>query len=222
MLGKLPKQKQKKVLRHLVGETPRRSVVWWLWWGSFSIPPPTIQKRIAPSIANKDTEALQQAESSGGPLGTTLSEIDKIIADMVPEKNIEGTIAPEFSASKWKTTEEAYSKNRSFVLRHLRGQQLFEEDISELKELAISGGFHPGSVLFDGVDAEILGCISDRVGAKIVNTLTKSIGFLKLERALAIIEDNILPTSCFIQILRYDFLLFLLHPISFSVLRVKI
>jgi hypothetical protein len=67
----------------------------------------------------------------------------------------------------------------------LGSQQLSEEDISELKEFAIAGGYQPGSVLFGGVDEEILGCIPDRAGAKIVNTLSKSIGFLKLERDLS-------------------------------------
>jgi hypothetical protein len=43
-----------------------------------------------------------------------------------------------------------------------------------------------------------------------------------LKGALVTIEDNILPIVRFIQILRYDFLLFLLRPISFSVLRVKV
>jgi hypothetical protein len=38
-----------------------------------------------------------------------------------------------------------------------------------------------GSILFGGVDEEILGCIHDRAGAKIVGTLSKSVGFPKLE-----------------------------------------
>jgi hypothetical protein len=70
-------------------------------------------------------------------------------------------------------------------LRHLGGQELFEEDISELKEFVTAGGYKPGSVLFGGVDKQILGCISDRVEAKIVNTLSKSIEFSKLERDLS-------------------------------------
>jgi hypothetical protein len=137
---------------------------------------------LPPSAADEATEVPQQAESSGGPLRTTLSEIDKIIAHVVPEKNTEGTIAPEFSASKGKKTEEASLENRSFDLRHLGGQQLSEEDISELKEFAISGGYQSRSVLFGGVDEEILGCIPDGAEAKIVNTLAKSIGFPNLER----------------------------------------
>jgi hypothetical protein len=46
----------------------------------------------------------------------------------------------------------------------------------------MSGGYHPGSVLFSGVDEEILGCIRDRDGAKIVSTLSMSIRFSKLEK----------------------------------------
>ena len=105
------------------------------------IPPPAFQKRIAPSAADEDTETPQQAESSGGLLGTTLSEIDRIIAGVEPERNIEGVIAPESSTSKGKKTEEASSEDRSFDLRHLGGQQLSKEDISELKEFVMSGGY---------------------------------------------------------------------------------
>jgi hypothetical protein len=104
---------------------------------------------------------------------------------VVPGKNTEGTIAPEFSVSKENKTKEASSENRSFYLRHLRGQQLSEEDISKLKEFVVSGGYQPRSVLFGGIDEEILGCIPDRARAKIVNTLAKSIGFPNLERDIS-------------------------------------
>jgi hypothetical protein len=103
----------------------------------------------------------------------------------VPEKNTEVTIAPKPSASKWKRNEEASLEDKIFDLRHLGGQQLSEEDISELKEFAVSGDYQPRSVLFDYIDEEILGCIRDRAGAKIVSTLSKSIGFPKLERDIS-------------------------------------
>jgi hypothetical protein len=45
----------------------------------------------------------------------------------------------------------------------------------------MSCGYQPGALVFGGVDEEILGCIRDRVGAKIVGTLSKSVGFPKLE-----------------------------------------
>jgi hypothetical protein len=49
----------------------------------------------------------------------------------------------------------------------------------------MSGGYQPSSVLFGGVDEEILGCIRDRAGTKIVSTLSKSIGFSKLEKDIS-------------------------------------
>jgi hypothetical protein len=135
-----------------------------------------------PPVAN---EVSHQAESSGGPLGTALSEIYRLIADVVPEKNTEVTIAHEPSASKGKRNEEASLEDKIFDLWHLGGQQLSEEDISELKEFVVSGVYQPRSVLFGCIDEEILGCIRDRAGAKIVSTLSKSIGFPKLERDIS-------------------------------------
>jgi hypothetical protein len=45
----------------------------------------------------------------------------------------------------------------------------------------MSCGYQPGSILFGGINEEILGCICDHAGAKIVGTLSKSVGFPKLE-----------------------------------------
>jgi hypothetical protein len=49
----------------------------------------------------------------------------------------------------------------------------------------VSGGYQPGSVLFGGIDEEILGCIRDSAGAKIMSMLLKSIGFPKLEKDIS-------------------------------------
>jgi hypothetical protein len=95
-------------------------------------PPLAIQKKVASSMGD---EGPQQVESSGGPLGITLSEIDRLIANVVPEINTEGTIAAETSASKGKRTKGAFSEDKSFDLWHLGGQQLSEDDIFELKNL---------------------------------------------------------------------------------------
>jgi hypothetical protein len=94
-------------------------------------------------------------------------------------------LLPETSASRMKNIEEASSESRTFDLRQSGGQQLSEEDMSELREFTIVGSYQLRYVLFGGVDEEVLGCIPDRSGVKIVNTLTKSIGFSKLERDLS-------------------------------------
>jgi hypothetical protein len=63
----------------------------------------------------------------------------------------EVTVA-EAIASKMKEINETSLRTKDLDLRHLGGQHLPEEDISELKEFSIVGGYQPGSVLFGGVD----------------------------------------------------------------------
>jgi hypothetical protein len=50
-----------------------------------------------------------------------------------------------------------------------------------MQEYAMSCGYQPRAMLFGGVDDEGLGCIRDRTGAKIISTLSKSVGCPKLE-----------------------------------------
>ena len=80
-----------------------------------------------------------------------------------------------------KKVVDTFLGGKGFDLRHLGGQELSEADKEELKEYGISCGYQSGSMLFGGVDEEILGCIRDRAGAKIIDTLSKSVGFPKLE-----------------------------------------
>ena len=82
---------------------------------------------------------------------------------------------------KGKKVVDTSSGEKDFHLRHLGGQELSDADKEELKDYEISCGYQPGSMLFGGVDEEILGCIRDRAGAKIIDTLSKSVGFPKLE-----------------------------------------
>jgi hypothetical protein len=55
----------------------------------------------------------------------------------------------------------------------------------ELRDYVISCGYKPGALLFGGVAEESLGCLRDRVVAKVVSTLSKSVGFPKLEADLS-------------------------------------
>jgi hypothetical protein len=125
-----------------------------------------------------DVEDIAAAEAKN--LTTTLSEIDRLISDVVAEKDV--AIVP---SNKGKRIEETTSENMNFDLWHLGGQQLSEADISELKEFSISYGYQHVSMLFGGVDEEIVGCIRDHAGAKIISTLSKSIGFPKLEKDIS-------------------------------------
>jgi hypothetical protein len=76
---------------------------------------------------------------------------------------------------------DAASEEKDFDLRNLVGQELSEAEKKELQEYGISCGYQPGAMLFGGIDEGALGCIRDRAGAKIIGTLSKSVGFPKLE-----------------------------------------
>jgi hypothetical protein len=133
------------------------------------------EKIVVPANAEANTDAkADEVVLEAENIGTIMSEIDGIITDVAPEKDRAEV-----------TTNRASSEEIELDLRHLGGQELSEEDISELKKFTIAGGYKSGSVLFGGVDEEILGCIPDCAGAKIVNTLSKSIGFPKPERDLS-------------------------------------
>jgi hypothetical protein len=140
-------------------------------------PPSALAVKAAISADTEDASGAEAEE-----LAATMSEIDKLISDVVAEKT--GVVAEGGMAAvpdKGKKIDDTPSEEKGFDLWHLGGQELLEEDKLELKEFAMACGYQSGSMLFGGVDEEILGCIHDRAGANIMGTLSKSVGFPKLE-----------------------------------------
>ena len=82
---------------------------------------------------------------------------------------------------KGKKIFDAASEEKDFDLRNMVDQELSKAEKKELQEYGISCGYQPGAMLFGGIDEGALGCIRDRARAKIVDTLSKSVGFSKLE-----------------------------------------
>jgi hypothetical protein len=134
----------------------------------------------AEAEAEGDVEAKDVDEAE-----TTMSDIDRLVSDIFAYVNAETNVGTEETMAtvpdKGKEIDKTPSDERDFDLRHLGGQELSKEDKEELKEYAISCDYQPGSLLFGGVDEEILGCILNRAGAKIIGTLSKSVGFPKLK-----------------------------------------
>jgi hypothetical protein len=117
--------------------------------------------RMVPA-ASAEAEAAAETPN----LVSTMPGIDKLISEMVAEETI--ATAEENMATvprKGKEVVDASLEEKDFDLRHLGGQELSEVDKEELKEFGISCGYQPGSMLFGGVDEEILGCIRNRAGA---------------------------------------------------------
>jgi hypothetical protein len=82
---------------------------------------------------------------------------------------------------KGKEIAEDTSEEKGFSFQNLVGHELSKAEKEELQEYAISCGYQLGAMLFGGINEEALGCIRDRTSAKIISTLSKSVGFLKLE-----------------------------------------
>jgi hypothetical protein len=147
-----------------------------------TLPSASAAKVVIP--ADAEAEGAAEAEDAG-EAGMATSEIDKLVVDIFEDMIAETSVAPEETMAtvpdKGKEIVKTPLDEGDFDLRHLGGKELAEEDKEELKEYAISCGFQPRSLLFGGVDEEILGYIRDRDGAKIIGTLSKSVGFLELE-----------------------------------------
>jgi hypothetical protein len=131
-------------------------------------------------------------------LESTISSIDKILLDMVVEEAAAATEeAMALEPEKEREIAEDTSEEEIFNFQNLVGQELTTAEKEELKEYAISCGYQPGALLFGGVDDEKLGCVRDQTEAKVIGTLSKSIGFPKLETDISCYQRQHLVGSLF-------------------------
>jgi hypothetical protein len=143
---------------------------------------PAVENTTATEAAPTEAAIVEAEPTEDANLESTLSNIDKILLDMATEEaaaDAEETTAtvPE----KEKEIVETALEEENFNFQNLIGQELTKAEKEELREYAISCGYQPGALLFGGVDDERLGCLRDQTGAKVIGTLSKSIGFPKLE-----------------------------------------
>jgi hypothetical protein len=126
--------------------------------------------------------SAEAATAEATNLESTLSAIDKVLLDLAAEETTAAieevlVVRPE----KGKEIVEDSSEGQGFSFQNLVGQELSKAKKEELQEYAISCGYQPRAMLFGGINEEALGCIRYRTGAKIISTLSKSVGFPKLE-----------------------------------------
>ena len=85
-------------------------------------PSASVEKIVVPTNAEDTTEVeANEATPEAENLGTTLSEMDRLISDVAPKKDI-----AEVSTDK-------ASEDRELDIWHLVGLELSDDDISELK-----------------------------------------------------------------------------------------
>jgi hypothetical protein len=127
----------------------------------------------------------------------------------------EETLAPV--PGKEKEVVEETSEEKDFNFQNILGQKMSKAKKEELRDYAISCGYQPGALLFGGVAEESLGCLRDRVGAKVVSTLSKSVGFPKLEADLSRYRRQHIAGSLFYSNFKVKFL-----PYLFIVFEMKV
>jgi hypothetical protein len=103
---------------------------------------------------------------------------------------------------KGKKIADVASEEKDFELWNLIGQELSEAEKNELQEYDISYGYQPGAMLFGGIDEQALGCVRVRTGAKVIGTLSKSVGFPKLEADISSYQRQHIISTFFIPTLR--------------------
>jgi hypothetical protein len=143
-------------------------------------PPPASAPKITPAAEVAASAKAATAEATN--LESTLSDIDKVLLDLAAEEA--AASADEVLATvpeKGKEVAKDISEEKDFNFQNIISQELSKSEKEELQEYAISCGYQPGAMLFGGINEETLGCIRDRTGAKIISTLSKSVGFPKLE-----------------------------------------
>jgi hypothetical protein len=175
-------------------------------------PPSALVSKVAPTASTEaTTEANTFAEAAAATkaanLKATLSRIDKLLLDMATEETVavaEQVMAPV--PDKGKKIAEATSAEEDFELRNLIGQELSEAEKKELQEYDISCGYQPGAMLFGGINEEALGCVRDRIGEKVICTLSKSFGFPKLEADISSYRRQHIVSSLFYSNFKVRFL----------------
>jgi hypothetical protein len=116
----------------------------------------------------------------------------------------EETLAPV--PGKEKKIAEDTSEEKDFNFQNILSQKLSKTEKEELRDYAISCGYQPGGLPFGGVDEESLGFLWDRTRAKVVSTLSKSVGFPKLEADLSRYRRQHIADSLFYSNFKVKFL----------------
>jgi hypothetical protein len=156
-------------------------------------PSASAPKTAAAEAAPAEASTYEAAAAEATDLENTLIDIDEMILNMAEEETIAtaeetSTAVPEKRENmpgKEKEPTEDTSEGENFNFQNIIGQELSKAEKQKLRDYAISCGYQPGALLFGGVAEESLGCLRDRVGAKVDITLLKSVGFPKLEADLS-------------------------------------
>jgi hypothetical protein len=145
-------------------------------------PKTAVAAEAAPAEASISEAAVAKATN----LEDTLTDIDEMILNMAEEETAAAAEeTPAVVSEKEKVLAKDALEEGNFNFQNIIGQELYKAEKEELRDYAISCGYQPGALLFGSIDEESLGFLRDRTGAKVVSTLSKGIGFPKLEAEIS-------------------------------------
>jgi hypothetical protein len=170
---------------------------------------PAIESAAAVEAAPTEAEGTKAETAEDVNLDATLSKIDTMLLDAAAEEAAAAAEEiPDTMAGKGKEKAEDISEEEDFNFQDILGQELLKAEKEELKEYAISCGYRPGVLLFGGVNEESLGCLRDHTGAKVVGTISKSVGLPKVEVDLSRYRRQHIAGSLFYANFKVKFLTF--------------
>jgi hypothetical protein len=180
---------------------------------------PAAEVAIATEVAPTEARTAEAATAKDTNLESTFSDIDKMLLNMVAEEAAaaaEETLATV--SEKGKEIAEDISNEKDFNFQNIIGQKLSKAEKEELRDYAISCGYQPGVLLFGGIDEESLGCLRDRTGAKVISTLSKSVGFPKLEADISHYRQQHIVGSLFYSNFKVNFFPSAFHCFTMKVI----
>jgi hypothetical protein len=169
---------------------------------------PAAEDATATEAAPTEADTIEADTAEAINLESTFSNIDKMLLNMAAEEGAaatEKTLATE--PGKGKEIAGDTSDENDFNFQNIIGQELSKAEKEDLRDYAISSGYRPGALLFGGIDDESLGCLRDRTGAKVISTLSKSVGFPKLEADISRYRRHHIVGSLFYSNLQGHFLM---------------
>jgi hypothetical protein len=166
-------------------------------------PPSSTEKTVVPADAEAEAnEFAPEVEN----LGTTMSEINRLISDVAPEKDIAKVSTDKALALKVKELKKASSEDTELDLRHLGGQALSDEDIFELKEFALAADTSPDPCSSAVWTKRFWGVFLIAAEQRLLILYKRLLGFRCLSGTSVTIGKNTLLGAYSTRIIRYKLL----------------
>jgi hypothetical protein len=151
---------------------------------------PTPVKKVVEAVATRaETEAGPSAPAEAEPT-TTEQKAEREFPDtsMALEKDM-------VEKAKYPVPEVS-SEDIDFIIRHVSGKKLSEEEIAEAKHYARELKYPKGALVYNGTyEDDFLYCLPDNKEISVCREMAKNMGFSKLEVGLSAMSKDDLTDS---------------------------